>query len=481
MSGASQAISSGEPLLIRGATVIDPRDGSRAVDQDVTITGDRIARVAPRTEDQSTSAVRIVDGTGKYLTPGFADMHAHPLVMKDPAANLQLMLAFGITGFRQMSGSKQMLEARDRGTLLPVDAPRLLGMPGMILNPLNAGSAADVVATVREQKTLGADFIKAALVSAEVFYEAQEEAMRLDIPILGHLPSGIDLYRASGQGMRSIEHLGPGVGLLACCSTDQDHLEMAVQATLPRKLPSTKLPFMETIFEHVLRRIVINPINIAKQGDVDVLDLACSTYDQEAALVLAGRLAADGTWQVPTLIRSRTIYTCDDPGYPHDPHLRYIAPSTLKSWARASKKFSKFPDASRQTFDLVYSTLLQLTKLLDDAGVKMLAGSDACGAAWEVPGLALHQEFDELGRAGITPLRVLQMTTSNAAVFLGTTADMGSVSEGKFADLVLLDADPLNSINNLHGIAGVVRGGRYYDRGRLDSLKEAIATNQAVR
>jgi hypothetical protein len=281
--------------------------------------------------------------------------------------------------------------------------------------------------------------------------------------------------------MRSIEHLGPGVGLLACCSTDQDHLEMAVQATSPRKLPSTKLPFMETIFEHILRRIVINPINIAKQGDVDVLDLACSTYDQEAALALAGRLAADGTWQVPTLIRSRTIYTCDDPGYRHDPHLRYIAPSTLKSWARASKMFSKFPDTSRQTFNLVYSTLLQLTKLLDDAGVKMLAGSDACGAAWEVPGLALHQEFDELGRAGITPLRVLQMTTSNAAVFLGTTADMGSVSEGKFADLVLLDADPLNSINNLHGIAGVVRGGRYYDRGRLDSLKEAIATNQAVR
>jgi imidazolonepropionase-like amidohydrolase len=482
MSNATDQVGSqGIDLLIRSATVIDPRDGSRGVYQDVMISGDRIIRVASSTGDDSPHAARVVDAAGMYLVPGFSDMHAHPLVMKDPAANLELMLAFGITGFRQMSGSAALLHDRERGSVAQGVAPRLLAMPGSILTPLNAGTGPDAVATVREQKELGADFIKAGLVSADVFYEAQAEALRLDIPILGHLPSDIDVYRASGEGMRSIEHLGPGVGLLACCSSAHDDLHAKIQTMPPRKLPSTKLPFMETIFEHVLKRIVINPINMAKQGDVDVLDEACSTYDQDAALALAERLAANGTWQVPTLIRSRTNYICDDAAFRSDPDLRYVSPSTVKGWSKATKKFTRFPNASRETFRLAYATLLHLVKLLDDSGVRMLAGSDVCGAAWEVPGPALHKEFDELGRAGFSPLRVLQMTTSDAADFLGSSADLGSVSQGKYADLVLLEGDPLESIDNLHKVAGVVRDGRYYDRGHLDSIKETIALKRSVR
>jgi hypothetical protein len=459
-------------MLIKNVTVIDPRDGSWTAGQDVLITGDRIARVGQDIE----SGGAVVDATGKYLTPGFADMHAHPLVMKDPAASLQLMLAFGITGFRQMSGSTRMLERRRLGTLLPADSPRLLAMPGQILTPLNAGSAAAAIATIREQHELGADFIKAGLVGREVFYDAQAQARRLGIPIAGHLPAGVDVYRASGEGLRAIEHLGPGTGLLACCSSSRDQLLLDIQASPRRRLPSARLPFMETIFEHVLQRLIINPVNLTTPTDVDAIDRACTTFDQDAAAALAARLAADATWQVPTLIRSRTNYTFDDPGFRDDPNLKYIAPATLKSWSKATEKFTRFPDASRKTFRLAYDTLLQLAKLLDDNGVKMLTGSDCCGAGWEVPGHALHQEFDELTRAGFTPLRVLQMTTSDPAEFLGTTDHMGSVSEGKYADLVLLDGDPLESVANLHAITGVVRAGRYYDRSRLDALKESVAT-----
>jgi imidazolonepropionase-like amidohydrolase len=467
-------------LVLTGSTVIDPRNGSRLEGHDVVVRGDRIVELRPSAATTGSGAPGVVDATGTFVVPGFNDMHAHPLVMKDPAANLRLMLAYGVTGFRQMSGSAALLQRRSAWAA--TDAPRLLGTPGMILTPLNAGTDAQVVATVREQHELGADFIKAGLVSPPVFFAAQAEAVRLGLPILGHLPNGIDVLRASGQGMRSIEHLGPGVGLLACCSSAYDEVQgLQLQASLQRKLPSTKLPFMETIFEHVLQRIVLNPVNMAKQADVDVLEHASSTFDQDAALALAAHLAADGTWQVPTLIRSKTNYTCDDPSLPRSDDLRFMAPGVLTSWTKATKKFAKFPDASRQTFRATYGVLLQLTKLLDGAGVKMLAGSDACGSAWEVPGSSLHQEFDELARAGLTPLRVLQLTTSEPAEFLGATADMGSVSEGKLADLVLLDADPLESVANLHGIAGVVRAGCYYDRARLDSISAALASSHAVR
>jgi Amidohydrolase family len=418
-------------VLIRGATVVDPREGSLLGDQDVLIKGDRIVSVAPRADGELPSA-HVVAADGLYLVPGFADMHAHPLNLKDPAGSLDLMLAHGITGFRQMHGSAQLLKNRAAGTLMPPEAPRLLAMPGPVLTPLNAGSAATAVATVREQRAQGADFIKAALVTSEVFYEAQAEANRLGIPITGHLPNGIDVVRVSGEGMRSVEHLGPGVSMLACCSADQDTIQAKVAARPEAmKLPAVRLPFLDTLFAHVLKRVVLNPINLTRPPDVDILDHAAATFDEDAAASLAERFARDGTWQVPTLIRSRAMHTGDDPAFAADPDLRYVSPSALRSWSRASKKFARFPASSRQTFRVVYATLLRLTKLLDDAGVTMLAGSDACGAAWEVPGIALHQEFDELARAGLSPLRVLQMTTWNAAEFLGATDVMGSVSAAK--------------------------------------------------
>ena len=464
-------------MLIRNVTVVEPRDGRSTPGQDVLVEDGHITAVGPQQGDSTPGSV---DGAGQYLVPGFNDMHAHPLAMKDPAASLNLMLAFGVTGFRQMSGSAALLRRRAGGVLLPADSPRLLATPGAIMTPLNAATPEAATAAVTEQKDQGADFIKAGLMSPEAFYAAQREAARLGIPILGHLPGGVDVYRACGEGMASIEHLGPGAGLLSCCTAGQDDAP-GPTASVPRlRLPPARLPFVETIFEAVLRRIVLNPVNLLRQPDVDGLELACTAFDEQAAGRLAQRLAAAGTWQVPTLIRSKTNYTCDDPAFPADPNLRYVAPATRKSWAKATSRFSQFPAASRQTFRLVYATMLRLARLLDEAGVPMLAGSDACGAAWEVPGASLHQEFDELARTGLTPLRILQMTTSDAARFLGA-GDFGSVRAGQRADLVLLDADPLESAGNLHRVRAVVRDGRLYDRGALDKLKDSVASGRPVR
>ena len=467
-------------LLIRGTTVVDVRDGSARADQDVVIEGDRIVSISPKTNTERPSA-RVVEASGTYLVPGFCDMHAHPLNRKNPAVSLDLMLVHGVTGFRQMYGSAQMLKDRAAGRLMAAGAPRLLALSGPALSPFNAGSAAAALATIREQHEHGADFIKTALVTREVFYEAQNEAGRLGIPIAGHLPNGVDVARASGQGMRSVEHLGPGACILADCSTEQDAIRAAAVARPQVKMPPVRFAFLDSVLDRVIARLVINPVNMARQPDVDILDHAATTFDQNAAALLAERFVRDGTWQVPTLIRSRTNYMCDDPAFGADPDLRYISAPTLRGWTKAAEKFARFPAASRQTFRLVYATMLRLTKLLDDAGVKMLAGSDACGAAWEVPGAALHQEFDELARAGLSPLRILQMTTWNAAEFLGATDVMGSVSAGKHADLVLLDADPVESADHLHRVAGVVRGGRYYARTDLDRIKDTIAAARSVQ
>jgi imidazolonepropionase-like amidohydrolase len=466
-------------LVIRGATVVDPRDGSLRPGPDVRVAGDKIVSVEPPGDGTDVPpGTQVVDGAGQYLVPGYNDMHAHPFGAGDPAGGLDLMLAYGVTGFRQMSGSDRLLKDRAAGTLVPAGAPRLLAMPGTVLTPFNAGSAAAAAATVRAQRDLGADFIKAALVTSEVFYSAQQECRRLGIPILGHLPNGIDVARASGEGVRSVEHLGPGVSLLACCSSEAQAVRDEVAAQPGPRLPAVPpvlMAFLEPVAERMIGKLIINPLNRSRPADIGLLARAASTFDPGAAAALAAHLVGDGTWQVPTLIRSKTMHLCDDPAFRREPALRYIAQPTLKGWSKAAQKFSGFPAAARQTFGDAYDVLLNLTKVLDTAGVPMLAGSDSGGAAWEVPGLALHQEFDELGRAGLSPLRVLQMTTWNAAEFLGATDVMGTVAAGKHADLVLLEANPLESVAHLHQIRGVVRGGRYLGPADLDALKEKVA------
>ena len=134
----------------------------------------------------------------------------------------------------------------------------------------------------------------------------------------------------------------------------------------------------------------------------------------------------------------------------------------------------------RSAYRNLYTTQLHLVRIFDEEGVKMMAGSDVGGSGWEIPGFALHQEFDQLAAAGLTPLRILQMTTINAAEFLGRTNTMGTVEPGKDADIVLLRADPLGDVANLHDIAGVARAGRYYSSETLATTMETIARTHAA-
>ncbi len=140
---------------------------------------------------------------------------------------------------------------------------------------------------------------------------------------------------------------------------------------------------------------------------------------------------------------------------------------------------SKMSPASRETLTKLGQLELRLTKIFAETGVPMLAGSDY-GGGWVVPGVSLHQEFDLLADAGLSPLEVLQMTTWNGARFLQREATMGTVEEAKRANLVLLDGNPLDSVQNLHKIFAVVRDGRFYSTQDLESIKEQVAGHVAL-
>ncbi len=461
------------PVTLCRVTIVDTKTGALTRESDMALAGGRIAAVTGASGADPNDGQR-VELPGKFVVPGYVESHAHVLDVEDPSGAFDLMLVNGITGYRQMAGNNKLLRARREGTLpmLP-SAPTLLATPGAVLTPLNAGSPAAATATVREQHAAGADFIKVGLVGPEAFFAAQAASRDLAIPILGHLPPGVDVRRASSGAMRSIEHLGPGLAVLIACSTVEEELRAAVAERPTRSLPF-RVPFADRLVGPLLRRIITNPVLMTRPEDRRLLRRAVETFDEDRARALAEQFVADGTWHCPTLVRERTTQLSDDPGYRSDPHLRYVAPAMRKSWDAASAKFDTLPAEDKAVHRECYQVQLALLRILADGGVKILAGSDAGGAVWEVPGYAFHQELDELGAAGLSPLRVLQTATLDAAEFFGATGSMGTVEVGKNADLVVLDADPVASVAALHQIAGVVRQGRWYPAGELRSIAERV-------
>ncbi|MEU6478026.1 amidohydrolase family protein [Streptomyces sp. NPDC047017] len=468
-------------LLLSGATVVDTRDGSHRPGTDVLIQDGVITAVARGLTPPG--GAETVDARGHYVVPGYNDMHAHPLGRGgDVAATLALMLAHGITGYRQMSGDLGLLHARASGRLtFPEASPALLALPGPLLTTLNTATPEQAAATVREQVEAGADFVKSVAMTKERFFDAQAEALRLGVPIVGHLPGGLDVLKASRLGMKSIEHFGSGLGVLACCSTDEHALRQAAGERRRLSLPKIRLPFMDKAVAALMRRVVLNPVNLNAPEDIALVEHAVRTYDEDRTRALAGHFAADGTWHVPTLIRQKTSKLCDDPAFAADPDLRYMAPATLKTWNGAVARFRKrFTAGQRAVLAASHRREYDMARIFDEAGVRMLVGTDSSGAVWVVPGAALHDEIDLLAEAGIAPLTLLRMLTLHAARFLGTTDSMGTVEEGRNADLVLLDADPVTDAAHLHRVVGVVRAGRHHPEAALTAMKDRLATTRRV-
>ena len=220
---------------------------------------------------------------------------------------------------------------------------------------------------------------------------------------------------------------------------------------------------------------------LADPGYLVRLQHVIDTYSDEKCRKVAEVFVAHNTWQVPTLIRLRTAEFGDDPGYRDDPNLRYIAPATRQMWQSLALQFSTLmKPADRETLRQFDALQMKMVKQFGDAGVRILAGSDF-GGIWLVAGFSLHQEFDLLAKAGFTPLQVLQMTTLDGAELLGRQATAGSVEVGKEANLVLLDGNPIESVQNLHKVNAVVRGGRYYSQQDLAALKQRVQDDLATR
>jgi imidazolonepropionase-like amidohydrolase len=453
-------------VAIRGATVVDVRDGSLARDRTVLVEGNRITAVGPVAEVAVPAGAEVVEASGGFVVPCLWDMHVHATNQGDVQPFLTLFIATGITGFREPWGSLAVADTaraeiaarRVAGPPRQVVAGALIDGPARIwpgslitLTPEEGRRAADSL------HAAGAPFLKLyESLLPETYFAIAERARALGIPIAGHVSAAVAASDASDAGLRSIEHLS---GVLAGCSTEED-------AILADNLLATQA---------ALGGGGGPPDPVARAA---VTRHALATQDDARCRALMERFARNGTWQVPTLVATRGYAQMRELAAAGDPRLRYVPREAEGFWTPSTNPFtSRFPEEIWATVQAQYRRMEALVRMMVAAGVPILAGSDTPNP-WVFPGFGLHDELELLVEAGLTPLQALQAATLNPARFLGRADELGTVTIGKLADLLVLEGNPLEDISHTRGIRAVIADGRLYRRGELDRMLEELAAQQ---
>ncbi len=457
---APQAADSQQPLVLTHVTVIDVTGGPSKPDNTVIISGDRIVAMGASSSLAAPPGAQVVDATGKYLIPGLWDMHVH---LEDSKEYLPLFIANGVTGVRVMWGFPFHHEWRK-----DIEAGKIVGPHMVIASPIVDGpvpywpdsvsvaNEAEARQAVIKAKQDGADFIKVySLLPRDEYFAIADESKKQGIPFEGHVPDAVSAEEASNAGQKSFEHL---LSILPACSTHSEELLKAQQADLAEIIASKKHPLF-----------AIGPRAWALRWTV--LD----TYSPEKAAALFAVLKSNGTWQCPTLTVLRQFWQMKDPAFRNDARLKYVPQDTLLFWTRSSLSARGMPSKGYAYVKRAYQKDLEVVGAMQRSGVPILAGTDQenpyCFA-----GFSLHDELGLLVQAGLSPLEALQAATVNPAKFLGRERDLGTVDQGKVADLVLLDANPLDDIANTKRIYAVVYGGKLYSRAALDEMLAKVET-----
>jgi imidazolonepropionase-like amidohydrolase len=419
-------------------TVIPMDRERRLPGQTVVVRGDRIVELGPVARVEVPDGATRVDGKGKFLIPGLAEMHAHiPGGQASDSAverTLFLYVAGGLTTIRGMLGHPRHLELRARAASGELLSPTIYAAgPSLNGNSLPDPAAARRAAT--EQKEAGYDLLKIHPgVSREAFDTLVTVARAVGIPYAGHVPTEVGVARAIEARYASIEHL-------------DGYVEAMVRESAP--VGADESAFFG--------------LNLGEHLDESKLP----------ALVAATRKA--GVWNVPTqVLLENLVLAGSSAELARRPEMRYVAPETRAQWAEVKESMlqetGSTPESARRTIAM----RRKLIKALHAAGAGLLLGSDA-PQIYNVPGFSTHRELESLVAAGLTPYQALETGTRNIAKYFGTERETGTVEQGKRADLILLEADPLADIRNTTKRAGVMVRGRWLPQAEIERRLAAVA------
>jgi len=443
---------------IENVSVVDPAAGTVADARTVIVQGTRLAAVSAPDDLLLGEGVERIDGGGGFLIPGLWDMHVHEFSpFFEPA--LRVYIANGVTGVRDMWGDLDMArDARDAISAGERVGPRAI-ISGNITDGANAWFPGSVIADSPERARFvvdslvdaGAGFIKVySALEADVFAAIAEQATARGVDVAGHVPFSVPARDASDAGMRSMTHM---FGVIEGCSSNDADVRAARAEWMAMRAAGDEFtnPFSDTGLYRT------------------ILDAA----DDDVCRELLTHLATNGTWLTPTLAILNNLAYLHRLREEDDPRLQYMPQAITAGWQVPFPGTETDTPADIETREAFLTRQLAVTGMAAAAGVGILAGTDTPNP-FVYPGFSLHDELELLVRAGLSPRDALAAATTAPAEFLGATDSLGAVAEGKLADLVLLQANPLDAIGNTRGIVLVVANGRFFDRDELDALLEQV-------
>ena len=441
-----------QPKIVAFVNVnVIPMDRERVLrNQTVVVSDGTIINIGDAKRLKAPSHAQVVDGTGKFLIPGLMDMHVH-LFSDDefPDAlaedEFKVMIAYGVTTIRLMIGTPEQLVLREKSARGEILAPTIFAASPHLTgkkqpNGIVVTTEAEARAAVAKSKQDGYDFIKVTTFLAPEVYEAiVDEARKQNIRVVGHADSrSVGLQRAL-KARQQIEHL-------------DSYLEWLVPETAPVKGSVSDI-------------YVYNPKN---WESIDYLD--------EKKIPEIARLTVQANpFVTPTLHLFKFTFGKGrtEESFLAQPDIRFYPQKTVEMWTRASKRYlsTAAPVEKREKYIAIRN---KIVKAIYDAGGKIMAGSDT--PEWlMLYGHTLHLELIDLRDAGLSNYATLETATTNPAMFLGLLDQTGTIAEGKRADLILLDANPLEDVANTQKRAGVMIKGRYFTQSEMNRWLDEIA------
>jgi imidazolonepropionase-like amidohydrolase len=434
----------GQVAVFENVNVV-PMDRNRVLErQTVVIRDGRIAQIGPSGKIKAPDGAARIEATGKYLMPGLAEMHGHLPAPNSPPELVEhilfLYISNGVTTVRGMQGNPQTLEQRSA-----VASGQMLGPRLYVAGPSFTGGSAKTVEIaekrVRDQKTAGYDLLKISEgVSPAVYDAIARTAKEVGIDFAGHVPDQVGVRRAIEAGQRSIDHL-------------DNYIEGLEADNSPIRNADPKTRAMELPF-HVDERKIPELAHLTRKA---------------------------GVWNMPTMALWENFHNSETGEKLREslPELRYMPRTTVDQWVKfkndlLQNKVLMGLGVGSKTGPRVIELRRKMLKGLYEAGAKIALSTDA-PQMFSVPGFSIHREMPVMVACGFTPFAVLRSGTRDVAEYFGTVRETGTVEQGKRADLILLEANPLQDVANVKRRAGVMVNGRWLPEAEIQQRLEKLA------
>lgn len=417
--------------------------------QAVVVKNGKIESVTDNKKISVPPEAKVIDGTGKFLIPGFFDMHAHFFYEQGDNVNtcdreLKMMLANGLTTVRIECGDSLYLVVRDQannkklvGPELSVASPQFVGTwpwGGKVFAEI-VRTPAEAEAAVRRSKAAGYDEIKITfMIKRDVYDAIIQTAAKEKIKVTGHIGPLVKLP-AGLVAKQQIEHMDEFIDMLLP-DTSYNHGQSVSDMNLWRRNAWATVPYLD---ENKIPALV----KMVKDAEVYI---------------------------TPT---NYFFFSCfgtvsSDEDYKAKPDYKYIPAAILPERWSIKKRFADNAPPVENQKKYIYLRM-KMTKALWESGVPLMAGSDS--PEWFLAqGFSIHDEIETFVKCGLTPWAALQTATVNPAKYLGVYSQKGTIEKGKNADFILLEKNPLDDIRNTRSISGIMHGAAWYDRQAIDRL-----------